>query len=244
MNCHIVVVVLLFAVCNRISQAAVVTTSSCSAIDPRVRQDCGYPGISRADCLKNISCCFDNTVWNVKWCFIDPTRICQNKLVQQKVDDSDFFHRTWSDFKAGFGDTSGNYWLGNDQLHTLTLDNKYKLRVELQSKASGLWYAAEYDTFRVGDESTQYTLTVGGFSGNVSSDGLNYQNGMKFSTKNRDNDVYSDFDCAQSRNGGFWYSNCAKADINAAGDEYFKWYSLADSSDNKLRTSRMWLACR
>jgi hypothetical protein len=243
MNCRIVALVVLLAVCNTISLAAAAATTSCSAIDPSARQECGCPGISRSDCLKNTNCCFDDSVLNAKWCFMDPTRICQNKLVQQNVDGSEFFRRTWSEFKAGFGSTSGNYWLGNEQLYTLTQDGKYKLRVELQSKSSGLWYWAEYGTFTVGDESSQYTLTVAGFNGNVTADALNYQNRMKFSTKDRDNDVYSGFDCAGSR-GGFWYKDCAKADINAAGDDYFKWYSLGDSNDNKLRTSRMWLVCR
>ena len=131
--------------------------------------------------------------------------MCQNILIQQHVDGSDFFDRTWSEFKAGFGSTSGNYWLGNEQLHTLTQDNKYKLRFELQSNASGLWYWAEYDTFTVGDESTQYTLTVAGFNGNVIREAilqLQWLNRMKFSTKDRDNDMSSN-NCAQFWGGGF-----------------------------------------
>lgn len=169
--------------------------------------------------------------------------------MQQHVDGSNFFNRTWSEFKAGFGNTSGNYWLGNEQLHTLTQDNKYKLRFELQSNASGLWYWAEYDTFTVGDESTQYTLTVGGFTGNVTVDAMNsgsIQNGMKFSTKDRDNDRDSGINCAPSRGGGFWYNSCGWCYVNGAGG-YFYWAYMSSSSseyDYILRASRMWLVCR
>jgi len=162
--------------------------------------------------------------------------------VQQHIDPSDFFNRTWSEFKADFGNISGNYWLGNEQLHTLTQENKHKLRFELQS-TSGLWYWAEYDTFTVGNESTKYTLTVAGFNGNVTEDAMNTHNGMKFSTKDRDNDVDSSSNCAQSYNGGFWYNGCMNCGVNNAG-EYFFWEYMGSDSDWFLRASRMWLVCR
>ena len=170
--------------------------------------------------------------------------MCQNNiLVQQNVDRSNFFDRTWSEYKAGFGNTIGNYWLGNEQLHTLTQDNKYKLRFELQS-TSGLWYWAEYDTFTVGDESTQYTLTVAGFNGSVSYDAMNRHNGMKFTTQDRDNDMWSGGNCAsQWIGGGFWYNSCNYCDVNGVGD-WFSWRYMSSSSDETLLTSRMWLFCR
>ena len=119
--------------------------------------------------------------------------------------------------------------------------NKYKLRFELQSNASGLWYWAEYDTFTVGDESTSYKLTIGGFSGN-SLDALKYSNGAKFSTMDHDNDLWSG-NCAQQNGGGFWYSNCGCSHITETGDKFY-WHHMSSSSDYKLRTSRMWLVCR
>ena len=145
---------------------------------------------------------------------------------------------------TGFGDTGGNYWFGNEQLHTLTQDNKYKLRFELQSTIDGLWYWAEYDTFTVGDESTQYTLTVAGFSGNVIQDAMNGVNGIKFTTKDRDNDVFF-WNCAQWY-GGFWFSSrCGWRYVNGnAVDCEFSWSYMSSHTDWALRTSRMWLVCR
>jgi hypothetical protein len=109
-----------------------------------------------------------------------------------------------------------------------------------------MWYWAEYDTFTVGDESTNYTLTVDGFNGNVTQDAVNYQNGMKFSTKDRDNDMSSDGNCAQQFGGGFWYNNCGDCRVNGAGDSFY-WYCMSISDyvyRVYLRTSRMWLVCR
>jgi len=53
---------------------------------------------------------------------------CVPLLIQQNVDGSDFFNRSWAEFKAGFSDSKGNYWLGNDLLYELTQSGRYKLR--------------------------------------------------------------------------------------------------------------------
>jgi len=31
-----------------------------------------------------------------------------------------FFNRNWSSYRDGFGDVSGNYWIGNEHLHQIT----------------------------------------------------------------------------------------------------------------------------
>jgi len=84
---------------------------------------------------------------------------CVPLLVQQNVDGSNFFNRSWAEFKAGFNDSSGNYWLGNELLSQLTLNGRYKLRFDLQGRGRG-WYYAEYSTFRVMAETHNYSLQV------------------------------------------------------------------------------------
>jgi hypothetical protein len=164
------------------------------------------------------------------------------------VDGSNFFNRTWDEFKAGFGDPSGNYWLGNEQLHQLTTNNQYGLRFDLQSNKTGVWYVAEYSTVTVASEADNYRLNVTGFSGNVSDDALNFgvfhiQNGVQFSTKDRDNDLYRSANCALLSKGGFWYTSCGYCQVNSMRGE-FNWYWLSRRSAHwKLRTSRMWLVC-
>ena len=60
--------------------------------------------------------------------------------------------RSWAEFKVGFGNPSGNYWIGNEQLSQLSLTGRYKLKFDLQQRGTGRWYYAEYSTFRVQSE--------------------------------------------------------------------------------------------
>ena len=130
-------------------------------------------------------------------------------LIQQNVDGSNFFSRSWAQFKVGFNDSRGNYWLGNDQLSQLTVTGRYKLKFDLQSRSNtNNWYSAEYSTFRVLSETYNYQLVVSGYSGNAGRDSLSYHNGMMFTTYDRDNDRWTGGNCALDA-GGFWYKNCA-----------------------------------
>ena len=71
-------------------------------------------------------------------------------LIQQNTNGSNFFNRSWEDFKVGFVDTSGNYWLGNEWLSQLTLTGRYKLRFDLQSRSNTSdWYYAELSLIHI-----------------------------------------------------------------------------------------------
>jgi len=143
---------------------------------------------------------------------------------------------------VGFGDPSGNYWLGNDLLSWLTANTRYKLRFDLQQNGTGNWYYAEYSTFRVLSEADNYKLQVEGFSGNTSYDAFDYHNGQKFSTIDRDNDRWP-HNCAAGIGGGFWWGNCGWCAVNGArGTGHFYWHDLP--GDRDLQLSRMWLECK
>jgi len=167
---------------------------------------------------------------------------CVPLLVQQNVDGSDFFNRPWKEFKVGFNDSRGNFWLGNDLLHQLTTSRRYRLRFDLQARDNGSWYYAEYSSFVVSSESLRYTITVSGYSGNAG-DAFSYHDGNKFSTYDRDYDQLLG-SCAGSRYGGFWYSKCALANVNTARGraDDFSWNGGATASLT-LQSSRMWLMC-
>ena len=76
------------------------------------------------------------------------------------------FYRNWVTYQAGFGVPSGEHWLGNDKLHTITSLKNYQLRVDLVD-SGGSSYHALYDRFRISNEADKYRLTLGSYSGNA-----------------------------------------------------------------------------
>ena len=66
---------------------------------------------------------------------------------------------------------------------------------------------------RSSGEADGYRLTIGGYSGTVG-DGLKYHNSMKFTTKDRDSDLFTPENCASRYQGAFWYKDCYTAHLN------------------------------
>ena len=164
---------------------------------------------------------------------------CIPLLIQQNVGGSNYsFNRSWAEFKVGFNDSRGNYWLGNDLLSQLTLTGRYKLKFDLQSRSNSDWYWAEYSTFRVLTEADNYELlVVTGYSGNAG-DAFSYHNGAMFSTYDRDNDGDS---LLSFFGGGFWY-NSYMLSMCWVNCDIFRWEGLPGGSE--LQSTRMWLQCK
>ncbi len=85
-------------------------------------------------------------------------------VFQKRLDGSVDFFLYWSDYKLGFGDLSGEFWLGNDRIERLTSDETNMLRVELEDFEGNTAYA-EYDKFGVTNENDKYKLILGNYSG-------------------------------------------------------------------------------
>ena len=132
-------------------------------------------------------------------------------VFQRRMDGTENFFCNWSDYVKGFGTLDGEFWLGLSKINRLTNINS-SLYVDLED-FDGNKRFAKYSTFKVKDSSTQYSLQVGGYSGNAG-DSLHYQNGQKFSTKDRDNDVYNSKNCAVSYKGAWWYNACHYSNLN------------------------------
>ena len=76
------------------------------------------------------------------------------------------------------------------------------------------WSYLHYNQFSVGSASEEYPLTVGGYSGSISSSYALYYNNMKFTTPDNDNDESASSNCAATVKSGFWYYNCYYIDLN------------------------------
>nr|ABF83551.1 fibrinogen [Branchiostoma belcheri tsingtauense] len=132
-------------------------------------------------------------------------------IIQRRLDGRVNFDRNWVDYQNGFGTVEWEHWLGLDKIHNLTSQNSYELYVGLEDFEGNVAHA-KYDTFSIGDESTDYTLTIGGYSGDAG-DSMDYHNGMKFSARNKDNDLLGGH-CAQKDSGAWWFKNCALTSLN------------------------------
>ena len=133
-------------------------------------------------------------------------------VFQRRQDGSVDFYRTWAEFKKGFGDLDGEFWLGNDNLHKLlSLKDRYELRIDMMDHDKNKAYA-KYGKFVVGSESQKYLLMVEDYSG-TAGDSLEYHNGYKFSTKDNDNDSSSG-SCSLSYKGAWWYYKCYDSSLN------------------------------
>ena len=85
-------------------------------------------------------------------------------IFQRRMDGSVDFYRGWTDYKKGFGNPSGEFWLGLDKIHRLSKSGQNVLRVDLEDFENETRYA-KYSTFAIANETYQYKLTVGGYSG-------------------------------------------------------------------------------
>ena len=170
-------------------------------------------------------------------------------VFQRRMDGSVNFYHNWTDYQQGFGNLSGEFWLGLDKIHRLT-SNATELRVDMQDFEGNSAYA-QYTSFSVGDSSSKYILSVSGYNG-TAGDSLAFQNGQRFSTRDQDNDIAPRGNCAQWSKGAWWYRNCHTSNLNglyhggphssyADGVNWKTWkrynYSLK-FSEMKLRRSK------
>ncbi|XP_069497242.1 tenascin-R [Ambystoma mexicanum] len=122
---------------------------------------------------------------------------------------TDFF-RKWVDYRAGFGNLEDEFWLGLENLHKITSQGRYELRIDMRDGQEAVH--AYYNKFSIGDASSMYKLRLGDFNG-TSGDSLSYHQGRPFSTKDRDNDV-AVTNCAMSYKGAWWFKNCHRTNLN------------------------------
>lgn len=174
-------------------------------------------------------------------------------MIQQRMNGSLNFNRTWQDYKRGFGSLNdmgeGEFWLGNEYLHLLTLGGSV-LRIELEDWAGNQAYAEYHLT--VGSEAEGYALQVSSYEGTAGDaliegsveEGTDYTShaGMQFSTFDRDADQWEE-NCAEVYGGGWWYNNCQAANLNGI---YYPggFYDPRDNSPYEIENGVTWVPFR
>ena len=84
-------------------------------------------------------------------------------VFQKRQDGSiDFFH-AWDAYKRGFGNLSGEFWLGLDKIHRLTANSSNKLRLDFKYNHGNTAFA-EYTSVTVASDRAKYQLSLGNYS--------------------------------------------------------------------------------
>ena len=100
-------------------------------------------------------------------------------VFQRRMDGSVDFYLGWEDYRVGFGNLNGEFWLGNDNLHRLTANADMMLRVDLEDYGRVRKYA-EYTTFSVADADDNYRLTIAGYEGTAGDSMVSCSNPAKY----------------------------------------------------------------
>ncbi|XP_045157213.2 ficolin-3-like [Mercenaria mercenaria] len=131
-------------------------------------------------------------------------------VFQNRFDGSVDFYRNSAEYERGFGNLEKEFWLGLAFVQEMTSQGKTELRVDLTA-ADG---TTAYDTFQnfYLSEGPNYSLhfEAGTYTGWKS---MLYHNGVPFTTYDADRDAY-DENCTVKDRGGWWYSQCADANLN------------------------------
>ncbi len=131
-------------------------------------------------------------------------------VFQRRIDGSVDFYRNWTDYEEGFGDLVGEFWLGLTKIYRLTKAGNKRLRIDLGDFDKNYRYA-KYSSFSIGDNTTDYTLAITGYTGDAGDSLLSTAhtaNGSKFTTRDHDGDSWSTGNCAKLYKGAWWYYNC------------------------------------
>ncbi|XP_049548178.1 angiopoietin-related protein 1-like [Anopheles darlingi] len=161
-------------------------------------------------------------------------------VVQHRFDGSVDFYQNWDQYRDGFGELDGEFWLGLERMHQLTSARAHEIIFEMKDM-KGAYEYARYNAFKVGSESEKYKVkTLGSHSG-TARDGM--RRGEKFSTKDRDNDGSSEFHWAVHYEGAWWFSffggaaNLNGRYSNNGGDKSIWWWNT--NSNRGIYFTRM-----
>uniref|UniRef100_K1RBR9 Protein scabrous n=1 Tax=Magallana gigas TaxID=29159 RepID=K1RBR9_MAGGI len=125
---------------------------------------------------------------------------------------------------------------GNEAIHRLTFEGYHILHVEVL--ADDIWYFGQYSWFDVASEANGFQVQFNNFTGNIS-ETLSYFNGMQFSAWDDDNDKAT-VNCALTNNGGWWFRECHRANVNGLyGERSTKGLSWLMSEGDWIYPSRV-----
>ena len=139
-------------------------------------------------------------------------------IIQRRVDASLSFDKRWNEYVTGFGDVDENFWLGLEDIHRLTTEQRMSLQIDVVPFHLPV-VSIPYPQFHVGDAASDYLLTVTSNTPGPYNlyNSFNYNSGNKFTTYDRNNVDRSNYDCAENYGAGWWFnriSPCSMLNLN------------------------------
>ncbi|XP_029285325.1 angiopoietin-related protein 4-like [Cottoperca gobio] len=136
-------------------------------------------------------------------------------VIQKRQDGSQSFNQLWESYKKGFGSLNGEFWLGLENVHSLSKQGRYVLQVELSGRGGEQQHDARY-LLQLDGEEKKFALHLepessSGVQENIMTTG---KTGLPFSTADKDNDLAADVNCAELLSGGWWFSSCGESNLN------------------------------
>ncbi|XP_044571879.1 fibroleukin [Drosophila ananassae] len=92
-------------------------------------------------------------------------------VIQRRMDGNVDFDRNWTEYRDGFGNLRGEFFLGLEKVHLITQSRQHELLIRL-GKVNGSTDFVQYDNFRIGSEKDSYPLESVGNS--TARDSLTY----------------------------------------------------------------------
>ena len=146
-------------------------------------------------------------------------------VFQKRFDGTINFERTWKDYKNGFGDMEGEFWLGNEIVHQLSQQNTKGMEFLISAKRfNGETAERISKNFKIAAEQEFYEMSDISYESGYPdlSSSTQKWNKMYFSTPDKDNDKLNTSNCAHTFCAGWWFNNCFDMNFNgyynASGD--------------------------
>jgi len=169
-------------------------------------------------------------------------------VIQKRFDGSVDFNRNWNDYKNGFGDVNGEYWLGNEFVHHYT--KMYQTEMKIEAVAfDGEKASAVLQKFTLSDEASKYIFdydTCQGLCNDIAVKD-NAIKGQEFSTFDQDNDQNAGGSCSVIFFSGWWFKSCHFIQLNgiysAVEDvpyaKNIQWFEFLGGNTKSLKETKM-----
>ncbi|KXJ78529.1 hypothetical protein RP20_CCG004317 [Aedes albopictus] len=127
-------------------------------------------------------------------------------VFQKRQDGSVDFNRSWVEYREGFGEVSGEYWLGLETLHQLTTRKQHELLIILENFNGSTSYE-RYAGVVIDNEALRYRIYLNSTGSGSADDSLYLHRGEVFVTPDLTSGPF--LDCARQLASGFWHFDCS-----------------------------------